>query len=109
MRNDSSSRMTVAHPRSLPMMHPMIVQHPPLPWTLDASLSRVTPDALDALPWDHVYDEMEALEAGAAQPDTINPTAQLQPEPAAIGRLVEPQSDQDPPTVSRPASGDGGQ
>lgn len=52
------------------MMHPMIVQHPPLPWTLDASLSRVTPDALDALPWDHVYDEMEALEAGAiANPD----------------------------------------
>ncbi len=52
------------------MRHDLVCQHPPLPWILDATLARVSPAALDALPWDRAFDEMEALEGGAvANPD----------------------------------------
>jgi glucose-6-phosphate isomerase len=44
---------------------PVLLRHPALPWILDATQARVSEDALDALPWDRVFDEMDAIEAGS--------------------------------------------
>ncbi len=52
------------------MKHPFLLRHPPLPWILDATVAGVSIEALDALPWDRVFRDMEALESGAiANPD----------------------------------------
>jgi glucose-6-phosphate isomerase len=45
---------------------PELMLHPEhLPWSLDATGLGLRADGLDALPWEAVFDEMEALEAGA--------------------------------------------
>lgn len=52
------------------MNHDLLVRHPPIPWTLDATLARVDPGQLDALDWDTAFREMAELESGAiANPD----------------------------------------
>lgn len=45
---------------------PPLLLHPDhLPWAVDATRLGVSPDALDALPWERTFDELEDLEAGA--------------------------------------------
>jgi glucose-6-phosphate isomerase len=44
--------------------------HPGQPWALDLTRTGVTASAIDALPWERAFAEMEALEAGnIANPD----------------------------------------
>lgn len=48
----------------------MFLMHPQRPWFLDLGCAGVAPGAIDALPWERAFDEMEQLEAGAvANPD----------------------------------------
>ena len=52
------------------VVNPLFVAHPPAPWTLDATVAKVTEAQLDRLGWRAAFDAMEALENGAiANPD----------------------------------------
>ena len=44
--------------------------NPMLPWVIDATLGRMTGEALNAMPWEDTFSQMEALEAGGiSNPD----------------------------------------
>lgn len=44
--------------------HPMLIAREHLPWWIDATQAQLDPDALEALPWDGAFADLEATEAG---------------------------------------------